>query len=155
VRAAGLWHVREARTESIARLGVVRKYDVTLPSAELARFAEEVPAAVAAVDPSSSVWLFGHVGDGNPHVNVTGAAVDPSGEDPVGDAVRSLVVAAGGSVSAEHGIGTAKRACSEDLSSIRDASGHRSTCDFARPDTAVLSPDVSDFAAPDTGLCMT
>ena len=109
VRAARLWHVREAHTESIARVGPVHKYDVTLPARSIARFAEEVPGVVAAVDPAARVWLFGHLGDGNLHVNVTGAADPPPGEDPVGDAVLGRVVADGGSISAEHGIGTAKR----------------------------------------------
>lgn len=109
-RAAGLWHVREAHTEAIARIGVPRKYDVTLPSTVLARFVDEVPDVVAAVEPGATTWLFGHVGDGNVHVNVTGDAPRRDGEDPVGDAVLGRVVDLGGSVSAEHGIGTAKRA---------------------------------------------
>lgn len=106
-RAAGLWHVREAHTESIARVGVPQKYDVTLPGGRLARFVDEVPQVVAAVDPGATVWLFGHVGDGNIHVNVTGGA--PDRVAAVGDAVLGRVVAEGGSVSSEHGIGTAKR----------------------------------------------
>jgi len=106
-RSAGLWHVREAHAESIARLGVPHKYDVTLPGARLARFVEQVPDVVADVDAGATVWLFGHVGDGNIHVNVTGGAPDRVAD--VGDAVLGRVVADGGSVSSEHGIGTAKR----------------------------------------------
>ena len=56
--------------------------------------------------PGADVWLFGHVADGNVHVNVTG--VDPADES-VDDAVLRLVVEHGGSISAEHGIGRAKR----------------------------------------------
>ena len=52
------------------------------------------------------MWLFGHAADGNVHVNVTGI---PPGDDAVDDAVFKLAAAMGGSVSAEHGIGTAKR----------------------------------------------
>ena len=52
------------------------------------------------------MWLFGHAADGNVHVNVTGVAPD---DDAVDDAVFRLAVQLGGSVSAEHGIGTAKR----------------------------------------------
>ena len=51
------------------------------------------------------MWLFGHAADGNVHVNVTG--VDPD-DDAVDDLVLRLVAAAGGSISAEHGIGRAK-----------------------------------------------
>lgn len=109
VRAAGLWHVREAHTETISRLGVPRKYDVTLPSSVLARFVDEIPGVVGRVEPAATTWLFGHVGDGNIHVNVTGAEPRHDGADPVGDAVLGAVVDRGGSISAEHGIGTAKR----------------------------------------------
>lgn len=109
-RATGLWHVREAHTEAIARIGVPRKYDVTLPGPRFARFVDEVPGLVVAVAPGAQVWLFGHVGDGNVHVNVTGLPALVHGDpDPVGDAVLGRVVADGGSISAEHGIGTAKR----------------------------------------------
>lgn len=105
-RAARLWHVREAHTESIARIGVPRKYDVTLPGSRLADFVETISGRVRAVAPEASTWLFGHVADGNIHVNVTGAAAATA----VDEEVLGAVVAAGGSVSAEHGIGTAKRA---------------------------------------------
>lgn len=109
-RARALWHVREAHTEAIARVGVARKYDVTLPLRALADFADQIPSVVAGVDPGARTWVFGHVADGNLHVNVTGAAPAGAHADPIGDAVFERVVAAGGSVSAEHGIGTAKRA---------------------------------------------
>ena len=62
---------------------------------------------VAAVDGRLSTCCFGHLADGNVHVNVTGVdeTVDAHRVD---DAVLGTVVAAGGSVSAEHGIGVAK-----------------------------------------------
>lgn len=101
-----LWAYREEHTVAINSLGPPHKLDVTLPLGGLAAFAEAVPAAIAAVAPDARCWLFGHVGDGNLHVNVTG--VDPE-DDSVDDAVLRLVVASGGSISAEHGIGTAKR----------------------------------------------
>jgi len=53
------------------------------------------------------VWLFGHAADGNLHVNVTGVAPD---DDRITDAVLQLVARRHGSISAEHGIGSAKRA---------------------------------------------
>jgi FAD/FMN-containing dehydrogenase len=109
VRAAGLWHVREAHTESIARIGVPHKYDVTLPARRLARFVDEIPSFVADADPAARVWLFGHVGDGNIHVNVTGASGSHGTDDRVAEAVLGRVVADRGAVSSEHGIGTAKR----------------------------------------------
>ena len=65
-----------------------------------------MPTVVATCAPDARTWLFGHVGDGNVHVNVTG--VDPA-DETVDDAVLSLVAALDGSISAEHGIGVAKQ----------------------------------------------
>jgi FAD/FMN-containing dehydrogenase len=64
-------------------------------------------ARVAAASPTARTWIFGHVGDGNLHVNVTGVAPDDAAVD---DAVLGLVLDLGGSSSAEHGVGTATRA---------------------------------------------
>lgn len=106
-RAAALWHVREAHTGSIARLGTPLKYDVTIPAAGLAAFCTTIGERVLAVSPGSTTWIFGHVADGNVHVNVTGE--EPARAGAVDDTVLSAVQSANGSVSAEHGIGTAKR----------------------------------------------
>jgi FAD/FMN-containing dehydrogenase len=106
VRAAELWRYREAHTEAINTEGPPHKLDVTLPAGTLAEFVDRVPAVVAAVAPGARCWLFGHAADGNVHVNVTG--VDPD-DDRVDGAVLELVAGYGGSISAEHGIGTAKR----------------------------------------------
>jgi len=54
-----------------------------------------------------SLVVFGHAADGNLHVNVVGVAESDSEE--VGDQVMALVAGNGGSVSAEHGIGVAKK----------------------------------------------
>jgi FAD/FMN-containing dehydrogenase len=102
-RRAELWRVRHGITEAINLVGPPIKLDVTLPGPRLATFCEEVHDAVP---PGARLWLFGHVADGNVHVNVTG--VDPADES-VDDAVLRLVAAHGGSISAEHGIGRAKR----------------------------------------------
>ena len=106
-RRAELWRYREGHTEAINTLGAPHKLDVTLPFDALAAFVADVPAAVAAVAPAARTWLFGHVADGNVHVNVTGVAPDDMAAD---DAVLGMVVDRGGSISSEHGIGTAKKA---------------------------------------------
>lgn len=104
-RRAQLWRLRDEHTASIGRVGVPHKFDVTIPAGALARFVVDVPAVVASVEPSSTTWQFGHVGDGNIHVNVTGAVGDG---DALDERVYRFVVEVGGSISAEHGIGTAK-----------------------------------------------
>ena len=65
---------------------------------------------VAVVAPNATTWLFGHLGDGNIHVNVTGAPPSAATTAPVDAAVLGARRGRGGSISAEHGIGTAKRA---------------------------------------------
>jgi FAD/FMN-containing dehydrogenase len=102
-RRAELWRHREGITEAVNRIGPPAKLDVTLPGPAMEAYCDEV---LAAVPPAASVWLFGHVGDGNIHVNVTGT--DPADES-IDDLVLRLVVDHGGSISAEHGIGRAKR----------------------------------------------
>jgi FAD/FMN-containing dehydrogenase len=105
-RRAQLWSYREEHTAAINTLGAPHKLDVTVPMHQMASFVHEVPAVVRAIEPASRTWLFGHLGDGNIHVNVTG--VDPT-DTRVDDAVLRFVARLGGSISAEHGIGTAKK----------------------------------------------
>jgi FAD/FMN-containing dehydrogenase len=105
-RRAELWRYRDTHTLAINTLGAPHKLDVTLAYGSLAEFIDRVPGAVAAVDPDARTWLFGHVGDGNIHVNVTGLSPE---DERVDDLVFRLVADLGGSISAEHGIGTAKK----------------------------------------------
>ena len=105
-RREALWRYREAQTEAINAIGVPHKLDVTLPLSELPRFIDDVPAIVERAHPGARTFLFGHVADGNIHVNVVGPAPE---DDAVDDAVLRLVAERGGSISAEHGIGTAKK----------------------------------------------
>ena len=76
-----LWGYRERHTEAINLLGPPHKLDVTLPAGRLADFIERVPAVVSSVDPDARTWLFGHVADGNIHVNITGPAPDDERTD--------------------------------------------------------------------------
>jgi FAD/FMN-containing dehydrogenase len=102
---ARLWRYREEFAVAIARLGVPHKLDVTIPAASVAAFVAALPAVVAGVASGGRLHLFGHLGDGNLHVNVTG--VDPD-DEAVDDAVLRLVAGFSGSISAEHGVGRAK-----------------------------------------------
>ena len=105
-RIAQLWRYREGHTEAINTLGAPHKLDVTLPSTVLASFIDRVPDVVRDADPRAAAWLFGHVADGNVHVNITGVDAD---DQTVDDRVLVFAAELGGSISAEHGIGTAKR----------------------------------------------
>ena len=100
-----LWQLRERLTEAVNAEGVPHKLDVSVPAARYAELVNRAPEAVAAVDPDARTFCYGHVGDGNVHVNILGP--DPD-DERVDDAVLELVLRLGGGVSAEHGIGVAK-----------------------------------------------
>jgi FAD/FMN-containing dehydrogenase len=100
----GLWALREGHTDAINAVGIPHKLDVGVPLHELDRFLGQVPDVVTAAG-GERVILFGHLGDGNVHVNVLGA--DPE-DERVDDAVLKLALRCGGTISAEHGVGVAK-----------------------------------------------
>lgn len=100
--AARLWAYRERITEAVATLGTPHKLDVCLPRGRLSEFLDRLPAVVA--PHQSHVW--GHVGDGNLHVNILGPGDD---DEQVDEAVLALAADLDGSIGAEHGIGRLKR----------------------------------------------
>jgi len=102
---AGLWRYREGTGEALARHQVV-KLDVALPLARLADGVAAIERAALATAPSPRPFLFGHLLDGNVHVNVGDVPADR--REPVERAVLETVLAHGGSIGAEHGIGRAK-----------------------------------------------
>jgi FAD/FMN-containing dehydrogenase len=133
-----LWRYREAHTDAINSLGPPHKLDVTLPLGSLARFVDQVPGAVAAIAPAARTWLFGHVGDGNIHVNVSGLLPD---DDRVDEEVLRMVGDFGGSISAEHGIGVAKRRWLHLSRTPAEISAFRAIKRSLDPDS-VLNPNV-------------
>ena len=104
---AGLWALREGHTEALAPLTPV-KLDVAVPVPAMPAFVAALPPAVTVAAPGARPISFGHLAEGNVHVNVVG--VPPAREDAVTAVVLELVADLGGSISAEHGIGRAKRA---------------------------------------------
>jgi FAD/FMN-containing dehydrogenase len=101
-----LWQYREAHTESINAEGVPVKLDVAVPLRALAECVAQLPAVVETAAPGSQLILFGHVNEGNLHVNVLYAE---DNAEALTDAVLTLVASYGGSISAEHGVGRAKQ----------------------------------------------
>ena len=83
---------------------------MTLPFDRLVDFERAAGKYLNQVAPGARVVWFGHLGDGNLHVNILGLQPDDFAVD---DGVLDLVTAMGGSISAEHGIGIAKRAAFE------------------------------------------
>jgi FAD/FMN-containing dehydrogenase len=120
---ARLWAYRETHTEAVSAAGVPVKLDVCVPLGALPSLVDRLDATVAAVAPKARVIVFGHVNEGNLHVNVldhgyASANPAPAGAgsaklagyagDVVTDAVLRLVAEHDGSISSEHGIGVAK-----------------------------------------------
>ena len=100
-----LWAYREAHTEAVSAAGIPVKLDVSVPLAELPGLVAALPAAIRAVAPGARTIVWGHLNEGNLHVNVLDAG---SAGTEVSDAVLRLVAAHHGSISSEHGVGRAK-----------------------------------------------
>jgi FAD/FMN-containing dehydrogenase len=100
-----LWAYRERHPEAAGFLGIPIKLDVSVPAAQWVHLASAVADVVADVDSRAKVITYGHVADGNVHVNIVPAtAADGRHEN----AVFSFVASLSGSISAEHGIGALK-----------------------------------------------
>lgn len=108
-----LWAIREGITEAVSKEGKAYKYDISIP---LASFKEAVDATrehlrskgLLRDDAVKHVVGYGHVGDGNLHLNVVAAAYTPEIEAALEPFVYELVASYKGSVSAEHGVGVMK-----------------------------------------------
>jgi FAD/FMN-containing dehydrogenase len=137
-RCDRLWQYRERHTEAINTVGTPHKLDVTLPWSHLVEFIESVPDVVSAANPHATTWLFGHTGDGNIHVNVTGVGPDDLHID---ERVMTLVAGFRGSISAEHGIGRAKRPWLHLNRSEAEIATFRSLKDALDP-LGILNPNV-------------
>jgi FAD/FMN-containing dehydrogenase len=113
-QAAELWALREGISESLSATGLPHKNDISLPIAELEAFCGELEAVFNERYPDFEVCLFGHIGDGNLHINV----MKPDALDKAAFLARTkaadhdmfkLVRAHQGSISAEHGVGLLKK----------------------------------------------
>jgi FAD/FMN-containing dehydrogenase len=104
-----LWQVRETIAEVLGVYGPPLKFDVSLPLLEIAAFAREADDLVAEHAPDAIPVLFGHVGEGNLHLNLVRCAVDTEREQALYTAMMALIAAHRGNVSSEHGVGTRKR----------------------------------------------
>jgi FAD/FMN-containing dehydrogenase len=112
--ANDLWRLRHAISESQKKEGASLKHDVAIPVADVGNFIRNAEAAVAKEIPGIRVVAFGHVGDGNIHFNLSQpkdwqATKFLEQRQRLASVVYDVVDSFGGSISAEHGIGQAKR----------------------------------------------
>ena len=104
-----LWAVRESVAEILGIHGPPLKFDVSLPLSEIEAFATAADALVAEHAPDAIPVLFGHVGEGNLHLNLVRCALDGERERDLYAAMMALIAAHHGNVSSEHGVGSRKR----------------------------------------------
>lgn len=116
-QAEAFWRIRESLSESERAQGPALQYDISVPVAKMPAFMVEAAEAAEAAFPGTTASSFGHLGDGNVHFHVRapkGTSDGPAWIAAQGQAINAFVhdavVAAGGSISAEHGIGQMKRA---------------------------------------------
>ncbi|MEC4765204.1 FAD-binding oxidoreductase [Mycobacterium sherrisii] len=102
-----LWRVRESLAEVLGVYGPPLKFDVSLPLATIPEFASQAVALIHQRVADAVPVLFGHVGEGNLHLNVLRVPLDQ--EQGLYGAMMDLIARCGGNVSSEHGVGTRKR----------------------------------------------
>lgn len=119
--------MREAISEGELRAGGAVKHDISVPVLQMPAMVEAVEALVAQSYPGFQPNIYGHVGDGNLHINIrppqgqTMADIAPRKEALTRD-IESLAVSKQGSFSAEHGIGQLR---------IASMSAHKPATDLA------------------------
>jgi len=114
-QAKAMWAVREGQSGAQKPEGAAWKHDISVPVSQVATFIATASAAVERLRPGARIVAFGHVGDGNIHYDV----LRPQGSDEDAFAamrdqgakvVHDIAVGLGGSISAEHGLGSMKTA---------------------------------------------
>lgn len=123
-KTSALWALREGISESLSARGRVHKNDVSVPVKDVPAFVHALSGLYEEAAPALEVFIFGHMGDGNLHLNLVAPREEvcahegiPAVTDAVffaqtqaaDAAVYPLIARFGGSVSAEHGVGTLKR----------------------------------------------
>ncbi len=112
--ACALWSLREGISESIMSAGLVHKQDVSVPIRELQGFCSRFERELGEKYPGHTLYLFGHIGDGNLHINIA----KPEGLErdafyarckQIDEDLFRLLQAHQGSVSGEHGVGLLKK----------------------------------------------
>jgi FAD/FMN-containing dehydrogenase len=118
-----LWRLRHSISEAQKYEGASLKHDIAVPIGQIGNFISAAESAVLKRIPDARVVAFGHVGDGNVHFNISQpeswqAERFLERREEIAEIVYDVTVSFNGSISAEHGIGRAKR---EDLRRYRSA----------------------------------
>jgi FAD/FMN-containing dehydrogenase len=101
-----IWQIRD-EVEPV--IGGAHNFDVSLRSADIGDYVNQVKAAIGDVLPEANVIAFGHLGDNNVHVSISGVEWDEASIRSVEQVVYRCLEPFAGAISAEHGIGLEKR----------------------------------------------
>jgi FAD/FMN-containing dehydrogenase len=126
-QARTLWRFREVMIEGQVRRGRHLRTDVSVPLSHLADFVSDAEAALASALPDCLAISYGHIGDGNVHLNVLPPRDDSFDQrfakiKQAKQTIDEVVLRYKGSISAEHGIGREKREAFE--AQLTPAQGH-------------------------------
>ncbi len=113
-QVAALWAMREGISEAQNHEGPSLKHDISVPVSRIPAFIERTDEALLERFPGVRIVAYGHVGDGNLHYNIS---KPPASDDDafkaqqaaISEIIYAATAAFDGSISAEHGIGQAKR----------------------------------------------
>ena len=114
-QAEQFWRMREQISAAQKAQGKNIKHDVSVPISAIAQFIEQTDVALAQKYPGIQTVVFGHIGDGNVHFNVSAGTAFANAdalmahESVINQIVYEHVQSFNGSISAEHGIGLLKR----------------------------------------------
>ena len=108
-QADAFWRIRDSLSEAERADGPTLAHDISVPIADMPRFMTTTASEVESAFPGATASAFGHLGDGNVHFHVRGEPARQNA-DEITQMVHDLVTLAGGSISAEHGIGQMKLA---------------------------------------------
>ncbi|MEM9263716.1 MAG: FAD-binding oxidoreductase, partial [Pseudomonadota bacterium] len=133
-----LWRMRHALSEAMKPEGAQAKHDVSAPLSAVPTFLARADKNVEAVCPGVRVIAFGHMGDGNVHYDVLKPEGMPDDDfrpflRPIEEAVYEAIDAVDGSISAEHGVGLARK---DDLAARKP----KAAMDMMRAIKAALDP---------------
>jgi FAD/FMN-containing dehydrogenase len=113
--AADFWRIREEISDAQTRAGGSVRCDISVPLSKIPEFIAQASAGVLAVEPKTRMVIYGHAGDGNVHFNPLRPSDEAAADyltrasQPITHIVDGIAMAMNGSISAEHGVGVAKR----------------------------------------------
>lgn len=107
---AELWRIREDSEQIERQHHLTFGFDVSLPVSAMEAYVAQVRLGIEhRFGQEARCWVYGHLGDGNLHINLWAPSLQPEDADAAAQIVYAPLSAVGGSISAEHGIGLEKK----------------------------------------------